>query len=216
MSHLSFAGQSEIDYCIECAVKHSQTAKVLAREALQRAEADSPAASGVKEKIRGVIEELSGMEDDTDTAEENENVRNLNMAARELRKHIYTTKAEIGGASIETIRSLKTLVDQIVDLSYRTREAEEICVPCVSPLICKENKEECVSFLEEAAESGDKKKFSQAVEQAGKKYGGPLLKHEDVPSVEEVEEVDLEGYGAEASKKRKSFLEELKREAATE
>ncbi|GAJ07880.1 unnamed protein product, partial [marine sediment metagenome] len=75
MSHLSYEGQSEIDYCIECSVKHGQTAKVFAREALQRAEAEgNPSSEGVKEKIRGIVEELTGMEDDTNTTTGNENV----------------------------------------------------------------------------------------------------------------------------------------------
>ena len=207
MSHLSFPGQGEIDYCIECAVKHSQTAKVLMREALQRAEAENPAIEGVKEKIRGVIEELSGMEDDTDTKTENKNVTTLNNAARMLRKHIYTTKAEIGGASIEQLRKVKTAIDGLVDFSYKAREAEEICVPCVSPMVCKENKEECIAFLEGAAEDGDKQMFAQAVEQARKKYS--------VPPPEPKEEIDLESYGVDASKKRKDFLEELKAEAGS-
>lgn len=207
MSHLSFPGQTEIDYCIECGVKHSQTGKVLMREAVQRAEVDGPESPGVKEKVRGVIEELSGMEDDTDTKTGNENVIALNNAARMLRKHIYSTKAEIGGASIEQLRKIKTAIDGLVEFSYKAREAEEICVPCVSPLICKKNKEECVAFLEEAAESGDKEHFKEAMEDARKKWGIS-------PTTEE--EVDLESYGVEATKKRKRFLEELKAEASPE
>lgn len=206
MSHLSFAGQTEIDYCVECCIKHGQTAKVLAREGLQRAEANNPAGEGVKEKIRGVIEELSGFEDDTETVQ-NENVTALNTAARDLRKYIYSSKAEIGGADIETLREIKNRIDSLVDQAYMVREQEEICVPCVSPLVCKENKDECVAFLEEAAESGDTQKFSKAVEEAKKKYG---------KTTPPEEQIDVESYGVEAAKKRKQFLEELKTEASPE
>ena len=128
--HLSFGGQSAVDYCIECAVKHGQTIKVKAREAVQRAEADGPQTEGVKEKVRGVVEELTGMEDDTETVQ-NENVTGLNKAARELRKHIYGTQAEIGGAKIEDLREIKRAVDALVDEVYKVREEEEECPECV-------------------------------------------------------------------------------------
>ena len=32
--HLSYEGQSKVDYCLECCEKHGQTAKVLLREAI--------------------------------------------------------------------------------------------------------------------------------------------------------------------------------------
>lgn len=141
MSHLSFEGQSELDYCIECAVKHSQTAKVLMREALQRAEADTPRTEGVKEKVRGVVEELSGMEDDT-KAEKNEKVIQLNSAVRELRKHIFSTQAEIGGADLETLKEIKQKLDGLVDEIYKVREQEEPCPTCVIKSTREEEKKE--------------------------------------------------------------------------
>lgn len=130
MSHLSYEGQSETDYCIECAVKHSQTAKVLMREAVQRAEAGNPHVEGVKEKVRGVIEELSGMEDDTNTVQ-NENVSRLNNTTRNLRKYIYSTQAEIGGADLGTLKQIKMMIDKLVEETYEVREKEEECPECV-------------------------------------------------------------------------------------
>lgn len=100
------------------------------REGLQRAEVDSPQAEGVKEKVRAVVEELTGMEADTDTTK-NDKVTALNTAARDLRKFIYTTQAEIGGASIEQLQEIKNKVDALVEESYRVREAEEECPTCV-------------------------------------------------------------------------------------
>jgi len=138
--HLSFEGQSEVDYCVECAVKHGQTAKVLIREALQRAEADSPKTEDVKEKVKGVVEELSGMEDDTKTVM-NDNVTKLNTVARELRKHIYGTQAEIGGAKIEDLRQIKQAVDDLVNQIYQVREHEEECPECVVEEVGKEESE---------------------------------------------------------------------------
>ena len=130
MSHLSYEGQSELEYCVECALKHSQTAKVLMREALQRAEADNPQTEGVKEKVRGVVEELSGMEDDT-KAEKNERVIQLNSAVREIRKYIFSTQAEIGGADLDSLKEIKQKLDGLVDETYEVREEEEPCPTCI-------------------------------------------------------------------------------------
>lgn len=124
----SFEGQSAVDYCIECAVKHSQTAKVLMREALQRANAGDPALPGVMEKVRGVTEELCGLEDDTSTVD-NKRVVSLNTMARELRKTIYTSGAELGTAKTEDLEKIKKMTDVLVEATYLVRGAEE-CPNC--------------------------------------------------------------------------------------
>lgn len=132
MSHLSHEGQSKIDYCIECAVKHSQTSKVLMREAIQRARRNGAHSEGVKEKVRGAVEELTGMEDDTNvTQEENKNVAALNTAARDVRKFIHSTQAEIGGASLEQLGEIKEKTDWLVEYAYKVRESEEACPTCI-------------------------------------------------------------------------------------
>lgn len=176
-------------------MKHSQTAKMLMREALDRAEAGSPGDEGVKEKIRGIVAELTGMEDDTDTTQPNEGVAALHDAARDLRKEVYTSKAEIGGASLATLRSLKDKVDALVEQSYETREGEEICVACVAPVVCGTDAD-CIASLEEAAESGDKQEFQKAVDLAKEQY--PIE--------------NLEEYGKAVAEKRKRMLEDLRKE----
>lgn len=100
------------------------------REALQRAEANGPNTEGVKEKVRGVVEELSGMEDDTNTTK-SDAVTGLNTSARDLRKHIYSSQAEIGGASVEQLQDVKDQVDVLVDKTYEVRELEEECPTCI-------------------------------------------------------------------------------------
>lgn len=201
MSHLSFEGQSELDYCIECSVKHGQTAKVLMREALQRARAENPASEGVKEKIQGVVEELVGFEDDTNTIQ-NENVQKLNTAARELRKHVYSSKAEIGGADIKTLNDIKDRIDALTGLAYQVREEEEICVSCVDWL-CYGN-EACKNFLEKAAESGDKQKFHEAVEEA------KTREWEILPI--EIDTRDLSEYGVSVAEKRRKLIEDISKD----
>lgn len=176
------------------------------REALQRAESEgNPASEGVKEKIRGIVEELTGMEDDTDTTLQNENITKLNTNARDLRKHIYSAKAGIGGADIDTLRDIKARVDQLVAETYLVREQEEICVPCVS-WMCYGNPE-CISFLEKAAETGDKTIFTDAVEEAKKRFSTEVIPKEE-PKPKE----PLTDYGAEVADARRKFLEEIKAE----
>ena len=128
MSHLSFEGQSPTSYCLECSEKHGQTAKVFMREGLQRAEVDGSNSEGVIEKVRGVVEELTGFEADTETVE-NPEVSALNAEAREIRKFIYASKAEIGGASIEILQEIKKKIDGLVDAVYILRQKEE-CPTC--------------------------------------------------------------------------------------
>jgi len=165
----SYEGQTELSYCVECCIKHSQTAKVLAREALQRAEADMPSSPGVQEKVRGVVEELAGFEDDSDTVE-NEKVVALNTMARALRKYIYTTGAEIGRASITDLRRMKSMVDQLVEATYLVRKGEETCVGCTVEEICGGNLE-CVEFLTEAAKKArSPKEFEEFMEEARRRY----------------------------------------------
>jgi len=166
----SFEGQTEISYCLECLLKHSQTAKVLMREALQRAEAGTPRVTGVQEKVRGVVEELCGFEDDSDTLE-NEGVTGLNTMARELRKYIYTSRAEIGGASMEQLREIKRMVDQLVDASYMVAQVEE-CAACRVEDICGGDAE-CVEFLAEASEKvKTREEWEEFLEEAKKRYKG--------------------------------------------
>jgi len=165
----SFENQSDVSYCVECSVKHSQTAKVLMREALQRAEAGNPSLEGVKEKVRGVVEELCGLEDDTTTVS-NEMVTMLNSSARELRKFIYTTGAEVGKASIEQLREIKGMVDQLVEASYTVRAAEE-CPSCNIESVCGGDIS-CMEFLIDAADKADNaEQWEIFLQEARERYG---------------------------------------------
>ena len=167
-THLSYEGQSKLDYCIECCTKHGQTSSVLMREAIQRAEAGSPSDLGVQEKVRGAVKELTGFEDDSDTVK-NEEVSVLNSAARDLRKLIYESKAEVGGATLEDLREIKGMVDQLVDASYKVRSSEE-CIGCTVEELCGGDLA-CVEFVEKAAKSvKDPKEFESVIREAREKY----------------------------------------------
>ena len=165
----SFKGQTDLSYCLECCQKHSVTAKVLMREALQRAEAGKPGKAGVQEKVRGVVEELCGFEDDTMTVS-NEMVSALNTSARELRKFIYAKGAEMGKASLEDLREIKGMVDKLVEASYTVRAAEE-CPACNVEEICGGDVE-CMQFLIEAAEkSKTDDEWKSFLKEARSRYG---------------------------------------------
>jgi len=82
-------GTSEEHYCYDCASKHLGTAKILAREALQRAEKGEPR-EAVLEKIRGAYEELMGAEDDTMSLSD-ERTRQINSMIRDTRKWFFDT-----------------------------------------------------------------------------------------------------------------------------
>jgi len=179
-SHLSYGGQSGLDYCIECAVKHSQTAKVLMREAIQRAQAGSPSDKGVQEKVRGVVEELVGMEDDTGSRAikggdsyqmyvANEKISTLNSSARILRKYIYAKGGEVGTATLGDLREIKDMIDQLVDATYAVRMGEE-CIGCTVETLCGGNLE-CVEFVERAAKSvKDPIEFRKILKEVREKY----------------------------------------------
>jgi FtsZ-binding cell division protein ZapB len=98
------------------------------REALQRAEVNGSNSEGVIEKVKGVVEELTGFEADTETVE-NPEVSAINAEAREIRKFIYASKAEIGGASVDILQQIKKKIDGLVDAVYILRQKEE-CPTC--------------------------------------------------------------------------------------
>ena len=167
-AHLSYEGQSNVDYCVECLTKHGQTAKVLMREALQRAKAELPSDPGVLEKVRGAVEELVGFEDDSDTVK-SEKVSTLNSLSRTLRKFIYAKRAEIGDASLEDLREIKDMVDKLVDATYDVRISDE-CIGCTVEELCGGNLE-CVEFIEKAAKTvKDPREFRKILREAREKY----------------------------------------------
>ena len=179
-SHLSYEGQSELDYCLECIVnKHGPTGKTLMTEALQRARAGSPSDPGGLEKVRGVVDELAGIEDDSDTVK-NEKVEALNDLARTLRKHIYATKADIGGASLDDLREIKGMMDKLVDAAYQVRVSEEgPCIGCTVEELCGGNLE-CVKFVEKAAKGvKDPEEFQTIIREAREKYRRGLIPKRD-------------------------------------
>jgi len=80
-------GVPEEHYCLDCASKHASTAKILVREALQRAEGGE-GVDLILAKVRGAYEELTGAEDDTQALSD-EGIRALNSRIRELRKWMF-------------------------------------------------------------------------------------------------------------------------------
>jgi len=120
----SFAGQSDEDYCIECIVKHSQSAAMAFKEAIQRAEAGDPSLPGVQEKVRAAVRQITGIEEDVGNVSDT-TISALDTMGRGIRKYIYTTGAEIGGASKEELYEAQYLIEELVKSSYLAREAQD-------------------------------------------------------------------------------------------
>ena len=120
----SYEGQSDESYCLECIVKHSQSAAMAMTEAIQRAEAGDPALEGVKEKVKAAVRQLTGIEEDAGNVSEPA-VRALDTMGRSIRKYVYTTGAEIGKASKEQLYETQNLIEELVNASYLAREVQE-------------------------------------------------------------------------------------------
>jgi hypothetical protein len=120
-------GVSEEHYCLDCMSKHLGTAKILIREALQRADANE-SKEAILGKVRGAYEELMGAEDDSQALKD-ERIRALNSQTRELRKWFFdngvlvdTDKAKIAEA-MNRISALNDAVYQ--ELEARRERLKE-------------------------------------------------------------------------------------------
>jgi hypothetical protein len=82
-------GTSSEKYCLTCLSKHLGTAKILMREALQRAEKGEDT-KAVLEKVRGAYEELMGAEDDSQALTD-ERIREFNAKIRDLRHWFFNS-----------------------------------------------------------------------------------------------------------------------------
>jgi hypothetical protein len=106
-----------------CMSKHLGTAKILTREALQRAEKGEPR-EAVLEKIRGAYEELMGAEDDSLSLED-ERVRQLNALIRDTRKWFFDTGVIVEpdkNKIVEALGRVSKLNDEVYS-EYEKRKA---------------------------------------------------------------------------------------------
>ena len=110
------AESTNVSYCLECENKHLNTAKVLLREAIQRAEAREPTAA-VLEKVRGVAVELAGAEDDSNAPTAPSDVRSINAAVRDLRKRMWVSGLEVE-PKLEGLKETYRGVDGILTQTY--------------------------------------------------------------------------------------------------
>jgi len=116
-------GVSEEHYCYDCASKHLGTAKILIREALQRAEKGEPR-EAVLEKIRGAYEELMGAEDDTMSLSD-ERTRQINSMIRDTRKWFFDTGVIVEpdkNKIAEALSRVSRLNDEVYHELERRRE----------------------------------------------------------------------------------------------
>jgi len=126
--------EQSTDYCLECAEKHLQTAKVLLREAIQRYEACYKNTecvpccsenSAVLEKVRGAVAELAGCEDDTSTNLNEPRIREINRRAREIRKEMWNKKLAFGEGTLEDLKETHGKIEQLANYVYEQPEISE-------------------------------------------------------------------------------------------
>ena len=137
-----------VRYCGECLSKHSGTAKVLLREAVQRAEADGVSNEGVQEKVRDVVAEFGGAEYDSSSVA-NERIRALDQRMRTLRRKIQNTGLEVGRGSMEDLRMVASEVDAFRNAVYESLK-EEAMYGCED--LSGDEKVKCIEAVKEFAE----------------------------------------------------------------
>jgi len=115
-------GVSEEHYCYDCASKHLGTAKILLREALQRAVKGEPR-EAVLEKVRGAYEELMGAEDDTQSLSD-ERTKQINSMIRDTRKWFYDTGVIVESDKDKIAEALRR-VDKLNDEVYKEIEVRK-------------------------------------------------------------------------------------------
>jgi hypothetical protein len=120
-------GMSVERYCLDCTLKHVATAKVLAREALQRAEKGEDIKL-VVEKVRGVYEELTGAEDDSQAVMDEE-MRALNSKVRDTRKWLFDSSVLVSPDK-NKVAELMAKVSELEEKVYAELEKRSECETC--------------------------------------------------------------------------------------
>jgi hypothetical protein len=106
--------------CLDCVVKHLSTARVAAREAMQRAEAGEPASS-IVEKVRQIHDELAGMELDIKNREIPE-IAEIDDLSRTLRKKIFSNKWLTTPPTLSQLKNVEDELNTIIEKSYKAVE----------------------------------------------------------------------------------------------
>ncbi|GAI85113.1 unnamed protein product, partial [marine sediment metagenome] len=80
------------------------------------------------------------------------------------------TGAEVGKSSIEHLREIKGMVDQLVEASYTVRAAEE-CPGCNVESVCGGDVE-CMQFIIDAADKAENpEEWEILLQEARERYG---------------------------------------------
>lgn len=174
---------TSIDYCLECAEKHLQTATILLKEAIQRAQqciTQNPCepcclkTPEVLEKIRDAIAELAGAEDDTNPLSNEPLVKEINNQIRLIRKDIWRKKLAFGQGKIEDITEIaeriKTLTDKIYE-EYTSKNYEPLIEQLIKEIEPpKKQKQNIKKLAEPTPEEIEEELHKQMVKQYARVY----------------------------------------------
>jgi len=112
-----------IGYCLECCEKHFAKSSKLMEEAIQRLEAREPLEK-VTEKVRAVVRELAGLEDDIPPTVPDVDIRELDRRARSLRKSMWEKRLSLT-PTLEGLREAKVEIDSMLKETYNILERKE-------------------------------------------------------------------------------------------
>lgn len=114
----------KVKTCLDCLNKHLNTAKVFSREAIQRFEANEPE-DRVLERVRGIVEELSGAEADTNGSDD-ESIREINTKLRKVRKGIWASGLEIQNPkNKDELLQMRSNIEEVLNDTYTVAKAKK-------------------------------------------------------------------------------------------
>ena len=147
----SYSGQSDVDYCTECLVKHFSKALGLIEEAESFAVTAGKITPAAAEKVKRAIQEIVAAEDDiygtvfTDS-EVKKLADEIKKGMRLVRKFAWAKKLVYPEmAPIDALKELKQGVKKLLDITYSMGEK----------YILREQRDKVIRQLESAGVTGD-------------------------------------------------------------
>lgn len=183
-----FKGQSDVDYCFECLVKHFSKAEVLLDEAEKFSLSAGKVTEAAAEKIRRAIQEIVGAEDDIESTEFRDPelkkiIDDIIAKMRDVRKDAWGSRCVYGQCSIDDVRRLKKKVEELLQLAYKGGEL----------YISREQIDKIVQYLNQIGIQGDAAIAAAGI--IGKFAAGLISKDEAIRKLKELlgwKKVDIE------------------------
>ena len=126
---VSYQGQTAESYCLECLAKHYGAAVRLLEEARDFSMREGKVTPEARRKIRKVIEEIAGSEDDLGVEsrdrEFNDMLNKIREKQRELRKWLWSSRLPTVEEDASKINEAISKAKELTDLVYQAAEMYE-------------------------------------------------------------------------------------------